>query len=239
MAAPVTMADATGRAVLRGVAVHVGLAIALIVAGVLLGPLVRSVAADVAIPQTLSDAHLLTLAYTALAATLLLGAGLWTGVHFGGRSRDDPGTAILHSLVVAISGLAILVVAAWFGLRIGLQTVAASEAAPVLAIDTLLRFGLLIVPGVIAAIVAAASVAALGGPAPEPTPAPTPEPKPEPETEPEPTPEAEPEPDRGGPHEAEPETKRLKCPSCAHVFETEIGEEITCPECSYSASTTA
>lgn len=239
MPAPILMVESTGRAIGRGIVVHVGLAIALLVVGVLLGPAVQSVAADLNIPQTLSNAHLLALVFTTVFATLALGASLWTGVHYGGRNPDDAATAILNSVVVSLVGVAILAVAAWVGLRLGVQTIAGSEAAPAITVQTLLRFAFLIVPGVIAAIVAAGSLATLGGPAPEPTPEPTRQPEPTPEPEPEPEPEPQPEPSPGGAHAAEPETKKLKCPSCAHVFETEIGDQITCPECSYSASTTA
>lgn len=54
-------------------------------------------------------------------------------------------------------------------------------------------------------------------------------------------------PDRGAQAEAlmdeeeEAEPKRLKCPSCSHIFRTSVreGEDIVCPECGYTASTTA
>lgn len=243
MAAPVSMVESSGRAIGRGIVVHVGLAIALLVVGVLLGPVVRSVAADVGVPlQTLSDSQLLAVVFTTVYVALALGASLWTGVHYGGRNPGDAGTAILNGLVVALVGVAILAVAAWVGLRLGVQTVAAEGASAVVSFGTLIRFAFLVVPGVIAAIVGAGSVAALGGARPGPAPAPEPE-------EPAPEPEPEPEPAGGGEvvagagaepaAEPEPETKKLKCPSCAHVFETEIGDQITCPECGYSAQTTA
>lgn len=254
MPLPIPMAETARTAFLRGLGVHVGLGIGLLITVIFLGLAVQSVAADVGIPQSLTDPHVLALTTSAVFAAVAVGASLWTGIHYGNRNPGETGTAVGHALLVTVVGLAILILATFGGLRAGIAMVAAEEDPGTVGLETLARLFFLVVPGIVIAIVAAVATSRLPTTAPTEAPeARAPEPEPEPAgpagggtpIDPEPTPEPTADGSDPGPAQTQApagtvETKRLKCPSCTSVFETSIepGSGITCPECGYRGSST-
>lgn len=232
------------RAAFTGVAVHTGLGAGLLVALIVLAPAVQSLAFDAGVPLGITDARLLAYAYPALVAALALVGAFATGLIWGRDHPVEPVDAIVHVLVAGIVGLIILLFLGHVGLLIGIALVAAPAEATTVSAATLGFFFLLLVPYLVTGTVTALLVSHLadeadvgagaGAGAPAGRTAATGagaaaagggSSRGEAVT-------AEPEP--------EPEEKRLKCPSCEHIFHATIrpGEDIVCPECGYRASTT-
>lgn len=258
------MADTAKTGLARGLGVYVGLGAGLLVTGLLLTLVVHPLAADAGIPASLTNARLMILSYVAIAAALAVGGGLWTGSHFGSRNADQAGFGVGLTLLVTIAGTAILLALGWVGLRLGLAAFPPANEATTASVETFLWSLLLVVPALVTGLVASAFAGTFAPtetsapapepdagpePAPQPTTEPTPQPSTEPDAEPEAEPEAEPtpepEPAVGAAAEpepaAEPADKTLECPACENVFETTVapGEPIECPDCGYSAKTTA
>lgn len=258
------MAETLGTALKRGVGVYAGLAVGLLVTLLVLAPTVQTLAADAEIPVGVTDAHLLIIAYIPLVTGLALLGAFVTGLDLGRRQAGDTSQAAIQALAVGVVGVVLLVILGFVGLKAAIPMIKLEEEATTVSTEGLAFSLLLIVPVVITSLVTAIVSARFADEAPRRRERPAPEPAPEPEpaaagTE---NPEAESghahsheEPIEGteiGPlgspaeaesdePEADVDTKQLRCPSCSTEFETDIrpGEDIVCPDCGYTASSTA
>lgn len=258
------MGETLGTALKRGVGVYAGLAVGLLVTILVLAPTIQTLAADAGIPVGVTDAHLLIITYIPLVTGLALLGAFVTGLDIGRKQAGDTSQAAIQALAVGIVGVILLVILGFVGLKAAIPMIKLEEEATTVSTEGLAFSLLLIVPVVITSLVTAIVGARFGDAAPRRRERPAPEPAPEPE----PAAEAAENPATGSGHahtheepiegteigplgapaeegsgETEPdvETKQLRCPSCSTEFETDIrpGEDIVCPDCGYTASSTA
>lgn len=245
MAATVTEEDLR-QAAFTGVTVYAGLGAGLLVTLVVMAPIVQSVAFDAGLPLGITDARLLLYGYPVLVAALALLGATVTGLEYGRTHPVEPVPHIVHALVTGVIGLILLLILGHLGALIGAALVALPAETATLGAATLGLAFLLVIPVLVAGVVTSLLVAHLadetgiGVSAPQAARARRARTReaaaaggggrggatPGAQTE-----EAE---------EAE-AAKRLKCPSCSNIFRTVVreGEDIVCPECGYTAQTTA
>lgn len=244
------MAETVGTALKTGLGTYVGLGVALLVGVAVLGPLVTEVAVDADLPTDLTDAQLVMTLYPAILTAVALLAGVSTGMDHGRRNPDETGPAVGRALLVTVIGVAILVVLGYIGLLAGIELSDSGKDVVNLTVDSLAISFLVLLPAAVTSIVSAVVSSkfyldtgyAAAGRRPRPG---------RQEARGRGAPTGGGRPARGGPggggapaatgEAAGGTIKRLKCPSCTHVFRTAVrgGRSITCPECGYASPATA